>query len=165
MITVVKKVHWGVGSRGAKLMLDAAQASKNVPEGRVPRISHLMALAIRFDGLIGSGTVTDQSELARLARVTQPRMTQIMNLLALAPDVQEELLFLPRTTARRDPIHEHMLRPLTRLLEWPRQRRAWRQLRAMALPGVLPQPEVQPTNTPRKVHARTVVVKLQPLVQ
>ena len=57
-----------------------------------------MALAIRFDRLIREDVVSDQSELARLAHVTQPRMTQIMNLLHLAPDIQEELLFLPLVT-------------------------------------------------------------------
>lgn len=60
----------------------------------MPRISKLMALAIHCDALIRNGDVADQSELARLLHVTQPRMTQIMNLLLLAPDIQEALLFL-----------------------------------------------------------------------
>ncbi len=30
------------------------------PAGRIPRIARLMALAIRFDGLIQEGIVTDQ---------------------------------------------------------------------------------------------------------
>jgi hypothetical protein len=66
--------------------------------GRVPRVAKLMALAIRFDRLIREGKVADRSELARLAHVTQPRMTQIMNLLHLAPDIQEDILFLPPVT-------------------------------------------------------------------
>ncbi len=48
------------------------------PRPQVPRVSlvsRLMALAIRFDQLIRDGVVADQSELARLAHVTQPRMT------------------------------------------------------------------------------------------
>jgi hypothetical protein len=56
--------------------------------GRVPRISKLMALAIRFDCLLREGTISGHSDLARLAKVTQPRMTQIMSLLHLAPDIQ-----------------------------------------------------------------------------
>ena len=68
-----------------------------------------------------------QSELAALAQVTQPRMTQIMNLLHLAPDIQEEILFLPPTTDGRDQIHEHMLRPVTGELNWVLQRKMWRQ--------------------------------------
>jgi len=52
-------------------------------------------------------------ELARLASVTQPRMTQILNLLYLAPDIQEELLFLPLVTSGKDPVTERDLRPIT----------------------------------------------------
>ena len=54
-----------------------------------------MALAIRFDGLLRQETVRDYAELARLGKVTRARMTQIMKLLDLAPDIQERILFLP----------------------------------------------------------------------
>lgn len=60
-----------------------------------------MALAIRFERLIRERTVSDRSELARLAHVTQPRVTQIMNLLHRAPAIQEDLLFPPRVTEGR----------------------------------------------------------------
>ena len=61
----------------------------------IPRIARLMALAIRFDGLVREETIQDYAELARLGRVTRARMTQIMKLLFLAPDIQEQILFLP----------------------------------------------------------------------
>ena len=96
--------------------------------GRVPRVSRLMALAIKFEGLINDGIVSDQSELARLAHVTQPRITQIMNLLHLTPDIQEQLLFLPRVTSGRDPIHEKMLRPICAENNWARQREMWEKI-------------------------------------
>jgi len=130
MITVTKKVFLSNGPSGRKRLSGTKPAVQAVGTGRVPRISKLMALAIRFDGLIRDGTVRDMSELARLAHVTQPRITQIMNLLHLAPDVQEELLFLPEVTSGRDPIHERMLRPVTALVDWREQRVAWLQLRA-----------------------------------
>ena len=88
-----------------------------------------MALAIRFERLMREGVVADQSELARLAHVTQPRMTQIMNLLHLAPDIQEALLFLPRVVEGKDAITEKMLRPIAAEVDWERQRRTWRTLR------------------------------------
>ncbi len=56
-----------------------------------------------------------------------------MNLLHLAPDIQEEKLFLPEVTSGRDPVHEHMLRPLCALMDWNRQRCRWRKLREKAL--------------------------------
>lgn len=93
--------------------------------GRIPRVSRLMALAIKFDRLLREGVVRDQSELARLAHVSQPRMTQILNLLHLAPDIQELLLFLPRVTTGKDPITERDLRHVVGEVEWIRQRELW----------------------------------------
>ena len=63
-----------------------------------------MALAIRFDRLVQSGEVASYAELSRLGHVSCTRITQIMALLQLAPDVQEEILFLPRVMQGRDPI-------------------------------------------------------------
>ena len=100
-----------------------------VPAGRVPRISKLMALAIRFEGLIRDGQVSDQSQLARLAHVSQPRMTQIMNLLHLAPDIQESVLFLPRITSGKAAIHEKLLRPIAAEIDWGKQREMWGKVR------------------------------------
>jgi hypothetical protein len=52
-----------------------------------------MALAIKFQVMVDSGKVRDYADLARLGYVTRARLTQIMNLLLLAPDIQEHLLF------------------------------------------------------------------------
>jgi hypothetical protein len=63
-----------------------------------------MAPAIRFDGLLRQGVVADQADLARLGHVSRARVTQIMNLLQLAPDIQEQVLFLPRIQSGKEPI-------------------------------------------------------------
>ena len=96
----------------------------------MPRLSRLMALAIRFEGLIERGEVQDYADLARLGFVTRARITQIMNLLHLAPDIQEDLLFLPRTTKGRDPIRETDMRPIAATAHWSRQRKMWKALKA-----------------------------------
>jgi hypothetical protein len=85
-----------------------------------------MALALRFQRLVESGEVRDYAELARLGHVTRARMTQIMNLLNLAPDIQENLLFLPPVEFGRDPIRELQLRPITLVPDWRKQRQMWR---------------------------------------
>ncbi len=54
-----------------------------------------MALAIKYQGMLDRGEVAGITELARLCRVTQPRMTQILNLNLLSPAIQEQLLQLP----------------------------------------------------------------------
>ena len=87
-----------------------------------------MALAIRFDRLIKEGEIDDQADLARLGNVSRARVTQVMNLLQLAPEIQEALLFLPRTVKGRDPIRETHIRPIAAELEWRKQRRLWKGL-------------------------------------
>src|SRR5260370_825785 len=59
-----------------------------------PRITRLMALAVKFEGLIQQGVVKDYAELARLGQVSRARITQIMNLLNLAPAIQEAIVFI-----------------------------------------------------------------------
>ena len=66
--------------------------------------------------------------LARLGHVTRVRMTQIMNLLHLAPNIQEVIFSLPRVEAGRDSTSERELRPLVALPNWRKQRRLWRKL-------------------------------------
>jgi hypothetical protein len=84
-----------------------------------------MALAIRIDAYLRDGQVADYTELARLGHVTRPRISQIMNLLNLSPDIQELLLFLPRTLTGHDPIHLRQLQPIASTLDWRKQRRMW----------------------------------------
>jgi hypothetical protein len=84
-----------------------------------------MALAIRFEELIKAGGIADYSELAQLGHVSRARITQIMNLLHLAPDIQEQVLFLPPTKNGRDPVHLAQLQPIATTLVWSQQRRLW----------------------------------------
>jgi len=55
-----------------------------------------MALAIRFDRLIKAGEIADQAEIMRFGQASRARVTQIMSLHQLAPDIQEEILFSHR---------------------------------------------------------------------
>ena len=88
-----------------------------------------MALAIRFDSLIRDGAVKDQAELARLGHVTRARLTQIMNLLNLAPDIQEELLLKSILGRDRDVVSERHLRPIAATFSWRKQRSRWQAYR------------------------------------
>jgi len=128
-LTIEKKVHFKRASRGRKVMKQGGRP-KRKPLGSVPRISRLMALAIRMEQLVREGRVADYADLARLAHVTRARITQIMNLLHLAPDIQEAILFLPRTDGSRAPIAERHLRPIAAVIDWRKQRRMWRRLLA-----------------------------------
>ena len=87
-----------------------------------------MALVIKFDGMLREGVVTGYADLARLGLVTRARMTQVMNLLNLAPEIQEDILFLAERTQGRETIAERYLRRLTAIVSWDRQRKLWRNL-------------------------------------
>jgi hypothetical protein len=137
MITIKTPVFFVRTGRGRRRMADKPPAPEVVPAGRIPRISKLMALALHFDELIRSGRLNDLTEIARLTQVTQPRITQVMNLLHLAPDIQEELLHLPRVFRGDDPIHEKLLRPLCAEISFAKQRSLWAELKK-GRPGVAP---------------------------
>jgi hypothetical protein len=95
------------------------------PGRAIPRIARLMALAIRFEGLLREQTIRDYAELARLGRVTRARMTQIMKLLDLAPDIQEQILFLGPIRG----LTERNLRPIVSRIEWDEQRRLFQEIK------------------------------------
>jgi hypothetical protein len=97
-----------------------------------------MALALRFEMLLRNGAVANCAELARLGHVSSARISQILNLLHLAPDIQEELLFLTRKGQGRDPIHLARLQPIAAQFDWARQRRLWRELRVATDAAVAP---------------------------
>lgn len=88
--------------------------------GRIPRVSRLMALAIRCGERIAAGEIANNAEIAALGHVTRSRVTQIMNLLHLSPDIQEALLFLPRTRSGRDSLHLRLLQPIAAVEETTR---------------------------------------------
>ncbi len=100
--------------------------------GRVPRVARLLALAIRFEELVTGGVVKNYAELARLGYVSRARVTQIVNLLQLAPKIQEEVLFLPAQSSGRDSVTERALRSLAAEPDWRMQRRMWRRLKQRA---------------------------------
>lgn len=140
MLTVECKVHFKLGRKARKKIEvgdELPPSEARVESGRVPRIARLMALAIRLERLLADGVARDYADLARLGGVTRARLTQIMNLTLLAPDIQEALLFLPRTLRGRDPIAEPQIRPIAAIPGWRKQRKLWRELSVPASASVV----------------------------
>ena len=97
--------------------------------GRIPRVTRLLALAHRIDGMIRGGEIKDWAEAARLVGVTRARMAQVANLLLLAPYIQEFILQLPAIISGRDPLPERYLRGITQIQNWSTQHRMWLAVR------------------------------------
>ena len=128
-ITIKRQIHFRHGQFKQKVLKEGA-APKAEPKTSIPRISRLMALSIHMQELIDAGEVADYAELARLTYVTRARITQIMNLSLLAPDIQEELLHLPPSAGGRDPIRERMIRPVAAVPDWRKQRKMWEEVKS-----------------------------------
>jgi len=74
------------------------------------------------------GTVRDYAELARLGGVSRARITQIMSLRSLAPEIQERILALPAVTSSAEAVNERLLRAMAQRWDWREQLRMWEEL-------------------------------------
>jgi len=105
-------VGWGFGSGFGSGWL--ACAARN------------LALAHHLAQLIDQGLVADYTAAARMLGVSQPRLTHLMSLLLLAPQIQDSIL--AGTIAPAD----KKLRELARIAEWREQLVALGQARRSA---------------------------------
>ena len=112
-----------------KVLVEGKEQAKPVrPKGRLPRITRYMALAIYYEGLIREGHIHDYAEIATLGHGTRARVTQIMNLRLLAPDLQEQLLNVPRIEQGRDALCLRMFQTIALEPSWKNQREQWKQI-------------------------------------
>lgn len=116
-------------TRAGKQHLRPGPQSEEQPIGRLPRAARLLALAHHYTALIAQGKAADYADLARQLGLTRARITQIMHLLHLAPDLQEAVLTLPPVFTGRDPVGEKVIRRIAREPLWSRQREMWQQVR------------------------------------
>jgi hypothetical protein len=115
---------------GKRIVLADGKAPqpKRPPIGRLPRITRYMALAIYYEDLIRKGHVHDYAEIATLGHVTRARVTQIMNLRLLAPDIQEELITLDRVINGRDSLSLRQFQTIALDYDWRSQRKQWKAM-------------------------------------
>jgi hypothetical protein len=104
-------------------------ATVSEPSSRVPRIARLVALAWHIEEQVRSGTLASYAAAARLGHISRARLSQILSLLNLAPDLQEQVLFLSRPVRGRQALTIRQLLRVAAALDWDEQRRRWRKLR------------------------------------
>jgi hypothetical protein len=114
-----------LGTRACSRPLEAHLVTAVI---RPTHLARLLALAHRFDKLLRDGMVHNLKTLARLGHVSPARISQILSLLHLAPDIQEALLFRSRPEHGRDCLDMRRVLPLTKIVDWQEQRRLWRRL-------------------------------------
>jgi hypothetical protein len=115
-------------SRAGKQHLRPGPPPDARPIGRLPRATRLLALAHHYTDRIAQGQATDYADLARQLGLTRARVTQMMALLHLAPDLQAAVLSLPPVYTGHDPMGEKAIRRIAREPLWARQRALWQQV-------------------------------------
>ena len=110
--------------------LETTQAEMpRATSGQFPQVTRILALAIHFDDMIRRGDAKDYADVARLTCLCRERVSQVMRLTYLSPDIQIEILYLPPTPRGRFPISETAVRKIANLLSWADQRREWARLK------------------------------------
>lgn len=99
------------------------RGNSNLPrEPKTPRVAELLRKAIEWQALLESSEISSQAEIARREGITRARVTQVMGMLRLAPEIQQRILSIPEMV-RRPPVTERMLRPIGTLSDYCNQLR------------------------------------------
>lgn len=114
-------IHFAPGNHNHRVLRKGKQP-KHSKSTRLPRITRLMALALRYEGLLEQGLVKSHQELADLAGVERSQISTILRFRLLAPDIQEWLLNLPETEKGNDPVGMIELRSIAAHASWEKQR-------------------------------------------
>ena len=116
---IVGELHRIRHGRQKRFVADPSQR----PASRPARVAVTLALAHRIRQAILSGEIQDQADAARKLGLTRARLSQILDLMNLAPDLQEEILLLEAIDGR-EPMSERSLRGAVRVTAWSKQRAA-----------------------------------------
>ena len=117
--------------RLAQVRAQRARRTLGQPSRRPAYVARLLALGHQLRRLLDEGRVESVGELARRVEVSQPRITQLVNLTYLAPAIQGEVSALEAVDGK-EPMSERPLREVLREAGWVGQWRVWVTVRVTA---------------------------------
>jgi hypothetical protein len=92
------------------------------------RVAGMIALAFQIERMIDSGEMRDRAQVARAVGFSRARVTQLLDLTLLAPDLIEEIVFIEHERGI-ERVTERSPRRIVHAGSWDEQRRRWRTLR------------------------------------
>jgi hypothetical protein len=109
--------------RGRKARFVAEEPRERVETVRRPaKAAQLLALAHHLREAIESGRLPDGASVARTLGFTRARISQILDLTLLAPDIQEAVLGLEAVDGAEPNVNERVLRGVVHAAVWREQR-------------------------------------------
>ncbi len=111
-----------------------APAPKPESVRRPAKVARMLALAHHLQSAIDRGLVADRAAVARKLGLTRARVTQLLDLLLLAPDLQVAVLALEAVDGA-EPLAERTLRAAAHAGNWVEQRRAWTACQRLRCPN------------------------------
>ncbi len=99
-----------------------------VPLSRPAEVACMLALAHHLEEAIERGTFKNRMDIAGRLGIVDSRVSQILSLCHLAPDIQEDVVLF-EVTGGAELFTETELRKVSRILDWDEQRRAYARIR------------------------------------
>ncbi len=91
-----------------------------------PLLRQHIVLAYQIQELFEKEKAKNLRQVGQWLHMTQARISQIMNLFFLSPDIQEEILFSDREKISQ--ITEHKIRKIPMEINWDKQREMWDEI-------------------------------------
>jgi hypothetical protein len=104
---------------------------KPEPVRRPAKVARMLALAHHLQAAIDRGVIADRADVARKLGLTRARVTQLLDLLLLAPDIQDAVVALEAVDGV-EPMAERTLRAVAHAGTWAEQRAAWAEIATRA---------------------------------
>ncbi len=106
--------------------VERRHARPNRSSDRQPaRVARMLALAHHIEAGLAAGRWPSASHAAGILGLSRNRLSQVIALINLAPDLQQQLLALEAVDGREPTTERWLFESVVTLLEWSDQRRAW----------------------------------------
>jgi len=98
-----------------------ARREPGLSQSQPARVARLLAMVHDIERQIQTGEITGYADVDRHRRLTRARVTQVMNLLLLPPDIEAPILGMTATPGQ-EPVTDRQLREVVSTVIWGEQR-------------------------------------------